>query len=189
MIPKGIPVLLIFGWVDWTSPSWPLIPFLLVILPKCSQMQISPLEKGFLQPWSPVPASHGVWEGCFSLFSLLCYLQMVKSPEGVCKTFWLLICAFISRNSIHCFHPILKETYKTKRLNKPVVKISYLPFPRNSHFPTSDSLLILFTLPAPFCLCQLESYQFFEVLLKCYFLHGVFPNVISSSFKYLNLLF
>lgn len=135
MIPKGIPVLLIFGWVDWTSPSWPLIPFLLVILPKCSQMQISPLEKGFLQPWSPVPASHGVWEGCFSLFSLLCYLQMVKSPEGVCKTFWLLICAFISRNSIHCFHPILKETYKTKRLNKPCSQNKLFTIPQK--FPLS----------------------------------------------------
>lgn len=169
------------------SPFWSLIPFLLVILPQCSQMQISPPEKGFLQPWSPAPASHGVSRKTAFPSSFLCYLKMLEVPRNRMQNFWLWICAFTSRNWVHCFHPILTVIYKTQRLTNPIVKISYRPFPRNVHFPTSDSLLILFTLPALFCFCQLESYQFFEALLKCYFFHGAFPNVISSSFIYANL--
>ena len=36
-------------------------------------------------------------------------------------------------------------------------------------------------------LCQLESYWFFEALLKGYFLHAAFPNVISFFLKHTNL--
>lgn len=148
MIPKGIPVLFISGWVDWMSSAWLSITFPLVF-PSAVRYKSLLQKRDFY-----LCRLHQLLMGCPSrlLFPLPSFLLPVngKSPETICEALWLRMCAFISRHRIHSFHQILKVVYKAKKMSKPSSPHMLFTIPQKCSFSWSDAWLGLFTLPTPF---------------------------------------
>lgn len=91
------------------------------ILPKCSQVQISPSEKSLLQPWSPAPALMGYTPRLLS--SPLPYATCNgKSPERVYKNFLIMkfVLLFLGIGFI-AFIIFLKPERVNKPLNQNVL--------------------------------------------------------------------